>query len=87
MQILKVKGYLPGTGAKAIIVVNTKRVSFISPCPGCNLVQIHCSGSYFETDRAGTNLIINAMKGDGQEDLDIKMSRGYENVIDWAEEE
>ena len=85
MSLLNVKGYLPGTGARAIIVVNTKRVSFISPCPGCNLVQIHCSGSFFETDRIGTNLILNAMKGDSQEERDIKVSEGYENVIDWAE--
>ena len=85
MPILNVKGYLPGTGARAIIVVNTKSVSFISPCPGCNLVQIHCSGSYFETDRIGTNLILNAMKGKSQEGRDIKLSPGYEKVIDWEE--
>jgi len=86
MSILNVKGYLPGTGARAIIVVNTKRISFIAPCPGCNLVQIHCSGSYFETDRIGTNLIINAMKGDGEKDRDIKLAEGYGNIIDWVEE-
>ena len=78
--MLNVKGYLPGTGVRAIIVVNCKRVSFITPCPGCNLVQIHCSGSYFETDRAGTNLILNAMTGDSR---DIKLSAGYEKIIDW----
>ena len=85
MPILNVKGHLPGTDVKSIIVVNTKRVSFISPCPGCNLVQIHCSGSFFETDRIGTNLILNAMNDDAQSNRDIKMSAGYENIIDWVE--
>ena len=84
MPILNVKGHLPGTAVSSTIVVNTRKVSFISPCPGCNLVQIHCSGSYFETDRAGTNLILNAMQGDSAE-RDIKLSAGYENIIDWPE--
>jgi len=83
MPLLNVRGYLPGNGVIVTIVVNTDQVSFIVPCPGCNLVQIHCSGTYFETDRIGTNLILNAMKGDGQEQRDIKMSAGYENIIDW----
>jgi hypothetical protein len=85
MPILHVKGYLPGTGAKSDIVVNTKRVSFIIPCPGCNLVQIHCSGSYFETDERGTNLILNAIDDGGSDLQDIKSLAGYENIIDWPE--
>ena len=82
MPILNVKGHLPGTADVVSIVVNTEKVSFISPCPGCNLVQIHCSGSYFETDRVGTNLILNATRG-GQSEMDIKVEAGYENVITW----
>lgn len=85
MPLLNVKGHLPGTADVSIIVVNTEKVSFISPCPGCNLAQIHCSGSYFETDRVGTNLILSAMNGQFQSNRDIKMSAGYENIIDWPE--
>ena len=82
MPILNVKGHLPGTATAATIVVNCEKVSFITPCPGCNLVQIHCSGSYFETDRIGTNLILNAVRDD-QSERDIKLEAGYENVITW----
>ena len=85
MAVLNIRGYLPGIGVKTIIVVDTENVSFIVPCPGCNLVQIHCSGTYFDTDRAGTNSIVNAMEGNGGGNRDIKMSEGYENVIDWVE--
>jgi len=85
MPLLNVKGHVPGTAAPVTIVVDTEKVSFITPCPGCNLVQIHCSGSYFETDRIGTNLILNSMKSEFQEGRDIQMSTGYENVIDWPE--
>ena len=85
MSILNVKGHLPGTGVISIIVIDTDKVSFISPCPGCNLVQIHCSGTYFETDRMGTNIILNAMNGRSMEDRDIRMSAGYENIIDWPQ--
>ena len=83
MPLLNVKGHVPGTGVVVNIVVDTKKVSFITPCPGCNLVQIHCSGTYFETDRIGTNLILNSMKGNDQKNRDIRMSAGYENIIDW----
>ena len=83
MPLLNVSGHLPGTGVRSIIVVDTDKVSFITPCPGCNLVQIHCSGTYFETDRIGTNLILNSMNGNLQEGRDIKLSAGYENIIDW----
>ena len=83
MAILNIKGHVPGTGTSVTIIVDTEKVSFITPCPGCNLVQIHCSGTYFETDRIGTNLILNAMKGDFPGVRDIRMSAGYENVIDW----
>lgn len=82
MPLINVKGHIPGTGDFSIIVVDTEKVSFISPCPGCDLVQIHCSGSYFETDRAGTNMILNAISGG---DRDIKMSAGYEKVIEWPQ--
>ena len=85
MPLLNVKGHVPGTGVAVTIIVDTEKVSFITPCPGCNLVQIHCSGTYFETDRMGTNFILNAMKDSMQKDSDIKMSTGYENVIDWPE--
>ena len=84
MSLLNVLGHLPGTGVVSTIIVETERVSFITPCPGCNLVQIHCSGTYFETDRIGTNLILNAMNGG---ERDIKMSAGYENIIDWPDRE
>jgi len=83
MPLINVRGYLPGTGHQVIIVVKTENVSFMSPCPGCNLVQVHCCGSFFETDRIGTNLILNAMKDEFEEERDIRISAGYENVIDW----
>ena len=79
MQILSVLGHLPGTDVRSIIMVDTNKVSFITPCPGCNLVQIHCAGTYFETDRIGTNMILKAM---GNE-RDITALAGYANVIDW----
>jgi hypothetical protein len=85
MPLLNVKGHIPGTAVAVTIVVETEKVSFITPCPGCNLVQIHCSGSYFETDRIGTNLILNSMKDAVQKNRDIRMSAGYENVIEWPE--
>ena len=84
MPILNVKGHLPGTAVAVTIIVDTEKVSFISPCPGCNLVQIHSCGSYFETDRLGANLILNAMKDDLQAQ-DIKLLTGYENIVDWPE--
>ena len=84
MPLLNVKGHLPGTGVVSVIVVDTDKVSFVTPCPGCNLVQIHCSGTYFETDRTGTNLILNSMKG-GFQERDIRQSAGYENIIDWPQ--
>jgi hypothetical protein len=63
-------------------MVDTEKVSFITPCPGCNLVQIHCCGSYFETDGVGTNAILKAMKGDSSSHHDIRLAVGYENIID-----
>ena len=85
MPLLNILGHLPGTGVRSTIVVDTDKVSFITPCPGCNLVQIHCAGTYFETDRIGTNLILNSMNGRSAEDRDIRMSAGYEHIIDWPE--
>lgn len=53
-------------------------------CSGAIVSFLSGTGSYFETDRRGTNSIINVMKGDTNDHRDIKMSAGYESVIDWA---
>ena len=82
MPILNVKGHLPGTGTKSIIVVDTDKVSFISPCPGCDLVQVHCCGSYFETDRVGANSILHAMNAEAPYG-DIGVMVGYEKLVEW----
>ena len=82
MPLINVRGHLPGTGEISMIIVDTGKISFITPCPGCNLVQIHCSGTYFETDRFGTNMILNSLGGTAVE-KDIILSEGYEKVIEW----
>lgn len=86
MSLLNIRGHMPnGTQRPTIIVLNTEKVSFIAPPQSGAFAEVHCSGSYFLTDKVGVNLILAALRGDDgfQGGRDIQMSAGYENIAEY----